>query len=399
MNAQTIRCQNDLELYTKLLDNYDVKRVNEWLAKQEDEKQVGLRRRLLSSAVRLSPGMAPDIHKMADACIETLEAKIPLELYVFASPQFNAMCFKPEDGRLFVMFSSSLLEAFTEAELRFVMGHEVGHHIYGHHDIPIGHLLGGEMKPDPRLALELFAWSRYAEISADRAGAHCARDLDSVAKALFKLASGLSGKTISFELDDFLNQIDDMQLEDAEPGRNTPKEDWFSTHPFSPLRVKALKLFDESEYARKDGIKKGDLEIAVQGLMGLMEPSYMEGKTETATHMRRLLYGGAIAVANASAGIGEEEVKIFEKFFGQGEFSRGLDLDRLIEDLPNRIKNARDNTSIMNRMQVLRDLCLVAKASGQTTRAERKVLNEIADGLELPRSFINQTMDQQISPD
>ncbi|MEK6194748.1 MAG: M48 family metallopeptidase, partial [Deltaproteobacteria bacterium] len=284
-------------------------------------------------------------------------------------------------------------------ELRFVMGHELGHHIYGHHDIPIGYLLRGDAKPDPRLALELFAWSRYAEISADRAGAHCARDLNGVAKSLFKLASGLTGKVITFDLGDFLDQVDDMQLEDAVPGKNAPKEDWFSTHPFSPLRVKALKLFDESEHARKGGTSKAELEIAVQGLMSLMEPSYMEGKTETATHMRRLLYAGAIAVADASDGISEEEVKIFEKFFGMGEYSKNIDLSRLKEDLPDRAQKARDNTSVPQRMQVLRDLCLVAKASGHTTRQERAVLEGLADDLDIPRGFLCQTMEQQVGPD
>ena len=332
MITQSIRCQNDLELSKKLLEHPEVIQIKEMIARMEGKEPMGLRRRLLSSSVRLSRGMAPDIHKVADECIETLGMKIPLELYVFASPQFNAMCFKPEDGRLFVMFASSLLESFTQRELRFVMGHELGHHIYGHHKIPIGYLLGGDAKPDPRLALELFAWSRYAEISADRAGAHCSQDLDSVARSLFKLASGLTGKTISFNLNDFLNQIDDMQLVDAEPGISAPKEDWFSTHPFSPLRVKALKLFDESEHVRNDGMSKIDLEIAVQGLMGLMEPSYIEGKTETAKFMRRLLYAGAISIADASDGIGSEEVKIFEKFFGPGEFSRSLDVTRLKED-------------------------------------------------------------------
>ena len=399
MNAQTIRCQNDQELYNKLLKHPDVIRVNEILAQKENESQSGIRRRLLSTSVRLSSGMAPHIHKMADECIETLEGKIPLELYVFPSPDFNAMCFKPEDGRLFIMFSSSLLEAFTESELRFVMGHELGHHIYGHHDIPIGFLLRGEAKPDPRLALELFAWSRYAEISADRAGAHCARDLDSVARSLFKLASGLTGKMIKFDLGDFLNQVDDMQLENAVPGKDAPKEDWFSTHPFSPLRVKALKLYDESEYARKGGTASAGLEVAVQGLMSLMEPSYMKGKTEAATHMRRLLYAGAIAVADASNGISIEEIAIFEQFFGMGEFSRSLDLSRIKEDLSNRAEKALDNTSVPQRMQVLRDLCLVAKASGHTTMSEQRVLEEIADALTIPRSFITQTLDQRIEPD
>lgn len=399
MIAQSIRCQNDLELSKKLLEHPEVIQVKETIARMEGKKKMGLRRRLLSSSVRLSRDMAPDIHRIADQCIETLGMKIPLELYVFASPQFNAMCFKPEDGRLFVMFASSLLESFTQKELCFVMGHELGHHIYGHHTIPIGYLLGGDAKPDPRLALELFAWSRYAEISADRAGAHCSQDLDSVARSLFKLASGLTGKTISFSLNDFLNQIDDMQLVDAEPGISAPKEDWFSTHPFSPLRVKALKLYDESEHVRDDGMSKADLEIGVQSLMGLMEPSYIEGKTETAKFMRRLLYAGAIAIADASSGIGPEEVKIFEKFFGPGEFSSKLDVTRLKEDLDNRVNNACLNTSIPQRMQVVRDLCVVAQASGRITDEERDVLEHIADGLNISRGFISRTIKLLIEPD
>ena len=399
MTAQSIRCQNDLELSQKLLAHPEVVRVKKMIARMEDSQPMGLRRRLLSSSVRLSPGMAPDVHRIADECIDTLGMKIPLELYVFASPQFNAMCFKPEDGRLFVMFASSLLESFTQKELCFVMGHELGHHIYGHHDIPIGYLLGGKARPDPRLALELFAWSRYAEISADRAGAHCAQDLDSVARSLFKLASGLTGKTINFNLNDFLLQIDDMQIVDAEPGISAPKEDWFSTHPFSPLRVKALKLFDESEHVRDDGMSRADLEIGVQGLMGLMEPSYIEAKTESATFMRRLLYAGAIAIADASDGIGPEEIQVFEKFFGPGEFSKSLDVARLKEDLDNRIENACENTSIPQRMQVLRDLCIMAQASGQITDEERDILEHIADGLNISRGFIFRTIKLLIEPD
>ena len=399
MSAQSIRCQNDLELSKKLLAHHEVVEAKKLLDRMQEKKPMGLRRRLLSSSVRLTEAMAPAIHQIADDCAATLGLKIPLELYVFASPQFNAMCFKPEDGRLFVMFASSLLEAFSEGELRFVMGHELGHHIYGHHDIPIGFLLGGQAKPDPRLALELFAWSRYAEISADRAGAYCAKDLDSVARSLFKLASGLTGKTISFNLDDFLHQIDDMQVADAEPGISAPKEDWFSTHPFSPLRVKALKLFDESAHIRPGGMSRADLEIGVQSLMGLMEPSYIEGKTEAAQFMRRLLYAGAIAIADASDGIGPEEVKVFEKFFGPGEFSASLDIERLKDDLDNRVQNATEHTSIPQRMQVLRDLCIVAQASGRITDEEQAVLEHIADGLAISRGFISRTIKLLVEPD
>jgi Zn-dependent protease with chaperone function len=124
--------------------------------------------------------MGPDVYEMLDECVAQLAIELPVELYVYASPQFNAACVKPEEGRLFIMLSSSLLEAFKGSELRFVLGHELGHHLYNHHDIPIGYLLRGKAPPNPKLALALFAWLRYAEISADRAGAHCAKDLEGI---------------------------------------------------------------------------------------------------------------------------------------------------------------------------------------------------------------------------
>lgn len=400
MNAEQIRCSNDLKLFDALKEHRDVKRVNEQLAKaSEDGGNLKIRRHLLATSVHLSERMAPNVHKLAEHCIRKLELEIPVELYVFASPQYNAACFKPEDGRLFVMFSSSLLENFTDDELGFVIGHELGHHVYRHHDIPIGYVLRGPNKPNARLALELFAWSRYAEISADRAGAHCTPELASVAKALFKLASGLSDKTIQFSLDDFLSQVDEMQIQDGEPGQGAPKEDWFSTHPFSPLRVKALQHFYASELAIKGGISRDDLEVSVQGLMSMMEPSYLEGRTKVAEAMRRALFAAALAVANADGTVSDAEAAVFEKFFGDGSFSDRLDIDKTVAGLDARLEQVREQASSAQCMQLLRDVCLVAGAEGAHDAEERAVLDHVADALDVPRRFICQTLDKDIELD
>ena len=399
MNREAIRYQNDREMAAELLKHPDVVRVNKHIEKMQEEGPMGTRRRLLGTSVRLSRFMAPDVHKMADECIEKLEMKIPHELYVYSSPQYNAACFKPEGGKLFVMFSSSLLENFEGSELKFVIGHEFGHHVYNHHEIPIGFLLRGNQRPDPRLALDLFAWSRNAEVSADRAGAFCAEDMNGIARSLFKLASGLGDKVIRFDLDEFLKQVDEMQVEDAEPGQGAPKEDWFSTHPFSPLRVKALQLFDQSILMNENGSSHEHLEVGVQRLMSLMEPSYLEARTDTASAMRRLLFAGAIAVANADKGISEIEVELFEKFFGKGEFNKGLNIERIIEALPDRIKTAKEQTSLTQRMQVMRDICVMSKADGKANDIERAVMDDIADQLGISRAFICQTLEQDCEPD
>jgi uncharacterized tellurite resistance protein B-like protein len=399
MTAEAIRSQNDRKLFEVLRDDPDVAAAQEELDNLRQSGYVSMRRRLLATSVRLSRGMAKSVHATAEACGERLGLKLPLELYVYASPQFNAACISPEEGRLFVMFSSSLLESFGDRELCFVMGHEIGHYIYGHHDIPIGFILSGERPVAPRLALDLFAWSRYAEISADRAGAYCANDMHAVGLALFRLASGLSTSTIDFDLDEFLAQIDDMQAADAELGQGSPREDWFATHPFSPLRVKALQAFHDSSLMRLGGTSVDALEIAVQGMMTLMEASYMEGRSPVAETMRRLLFAGAVAVANADGRISEAEIVVFEKFFGSGAFRSDLDIEKITADLPSRISQATLKTSIAHRMQVLRDLCLIARAEDEIGERERSLLKKIAKDLDIKGRFVEQCLAGALDPD
>ncbi len=399
MNADDLRYRNDLEQANALSEEREVKRVTEWLDKQEAEGSTGLRRQLLATSVRLSRKMAPDIYKLSDECVERLSMDTPLELYVFNSAQFNAMCFKPEEGRVFVMFSSSLLEGFTPKELQFVMGHEFGHHIYNHHEIPIGYLVKGRQRPDPKLALRLFAWSRNAEISADRAGAYCANDMHSVASALFKLSSGLTGDIVKFNLDEFLKQVSDMEMIDSEPDKDAPQGDWFSTHPFSPLRVKALQLFFGSNLMDEKGTSVDDMDVGVQRLMSLMEPSYLDARSDAAIAMRNLLFAGGLVVADASNGITEAEIEVFEQFFEKGDVSDKLNVNRIREELPQRIQRAKEQATETQCMQVMRDICVIAMAEGDVTVEERNVLNSIADGLGISRTFICQTIEQDCEPD
>jgi len=394
MGADSIRCENDIKIEQYLLNDVSVKQAQESIERLTEKGPLGVRRRLLSTSVRLSRSMSPAVHEMADHCIETLGIETPLEIYAYASPEFNAACFRPEEGRLLIMFSSSLLEAFDDNELMFVVGHELGHHVYQHHDIPVGYILSGQQRPSANLALQLFAWTRYAEISADRAGAYCANDLEAVARALFKLASGLtSNRIVKFDLREFLRQLDEMQAVDAEPGQGAPMEDWFSTHPFSPMRVKALQLFHRSGLMRDGGMEKADLEMGVQGMMGLMEPDYLEGHTDVAKTMRLLFIAGAVAVANARDGIGEQEKSVLKDFMGEGFSLDALNIEKLIDTLPKRIESVRKSASLTQRMQVVRDLSVVARAEGRITDNELLVLYAIADGLNIRRSLVMHILD------
>lgn len=399
MTADALRCEGDRNLAAQLVEDPHVKRVVRRLEAHEAESPTNVRRQLLATSLRLTRGMAPEVYAMVDHCIERLAVKDPLELFVYPSPVFNAAAVKPEAGRLFVMLSSSLLEAFRGGELQFVLGHELAHHVFGHHDIPIGVILKGKTRPSPELALKLFSWSRYAEISADRAGAACADDPDAAAGALFRLASGLRTDVVRVSIEEFAAQVDDMSNDEHDdPRARSTQTDWFTTHPFSPLRVKALKHFADSELNREGGDSLDMLEAYTETLMALMEPSYLDAKTDMAERMRRLLFAGAIAVADADEKITEEEVAVFEKFFGKRSLSDKLDFEQIKDDLDDRIADAVEHIPPPKRVQVLRDLCVVARAGDAPDPAANRVLTEIATKLQVNVAVVDQTLACALDP-
>jgi len=390
MKAADLRARGDRELAEKILEDRLVRDAIERIEREEEESPKRVRRQLLASALRLTEKMMPDVHATVELCREKLGIEIPLEIYVYPSADFNAACVKPEEGKLFILLSSSLLEGFPKGERRFVIGHELGHHLYGHHDIPIGLILRGQERPPRELALRLFAWSRYAELSADRAGAACTESADNVARALFRLASGVRLPLDGVNIDEFAAQVEDIRLEHEEPGQGAPMADWFATHPFSPLRLRAMQLFFASELADPAGYSVAKLEAGVQELLSLMEPSYLKEKSEEAEIARRLLFAAAIAVADKKDGIGEAEVKAFEGLFGEGSFSPQLDLQSIEASLEERTREAGEMLSHPRRIQVLRDLCFIAKADGTVSDDEKSVIESVAKQLEVAPEIIGE---------
>ena len=396
MSKLEFRCEGDGALHEKLLQVDEVKKVRKEL---EENPSRGTRRQLLATSLRLTKSMSPKLHKMLDFCAKKLSLEIPTETYVYNSPQFNAACIKPENGRLLLMFSSAILEKFDEKELLFVMGHELGHHLFAHHDIPIGYLIRGENRVDARLALQLFSWSRYAEISADRAGALCAEDGDAAARALFKLASGLTSDLIEIHIDEFAAQADEMAMDD-EPGKDSSNEDdWFMTHPFTPLRVKALNRFFQSDLVRKGGASREQLEAECHELMQLMAPTYLEEDSQTAEMMRRVLFAAGCVLMKVSGTISDKEIEAFNSLFGEGTFGDHLNIDKLEERLDDRVEEANAVVPLARRSHLIRDLCVIARSDGRVTRKEREFIHEVGRKLELSPTIVDHTFNRNVELD
>lgn len=186
-------------------------------------------------------------------------------------------------------------------------------------------------------------------------------------------------------------EVDEMTGEDDPRARST-QADWFTTLPFSPLRVKALKHFSDPVLAREGG-ESTDMHEA------LMEPSYLDAKTDMAERMRRLLFAGASVVADTDETITEREVAVFEKFLGKRAMSDKLDFTQIKEDLERHIDEAIDHIPPLRRVQVLRDLCLVARANDVPDPVANRVQTELATKLKVSVAVVDQTLACSLEPD
>ncbi|MDB4982449.1 MAG: hypothetical protein JWM82_3201 [Myxococcales bacterium] len=221
--------------------------------------------RMLGTAVKVTPKQFPRVWKLAETCADTLRIPVPT-LYV--SPNIgslNAHTFGTAEDP-YVVVNAALIDHLTEPELLDVIGHECGH-IQNNHVVYMTTLhflkhaanafLRWSVKP---AVLALNAWARRAEITCDRAGLLCTRDLDVSITCLVKLALGSKKLYSDINVDEYLAQMAEMN---ATVGRF---DELSRTHPYLPKRVAALKAFAETAYFKGVVQKTGAADGATGGI-------------------------------------------------------------------------------------------------------------------------------------
>lgn len=229
-------------------------------------KHIG-KAQLLGQAVKVSPRQFPRVHALAESCAQTLGIATPT-LYVVNNPHLNAATYGTNDDS-FIMVHSALVDHLSDEELLSVIGHECGH-IHNNHVVYLTamhyltHMAGVLVRSVGLPALlALRAWSRRAEVTCDRAGALCARDLNVALRALTKLALGSQKLYEQLDIDAFLEQHEEAK---ESVGRFS---EVLATHPWLPKRVLALRTFGESQLFRQhvglgdDGLSMEDVDRQV----------------------------------------------------------------------------------------------------------------------------------------
>ena len=168
---------------------------------------------LLGSAVLVDERQFARLHRLLAEVGRSLDVSDLPEMYVAADPALSAATVGMD--RPVIVLSSGLVHHLDDDELRFVIGHELGHAVSGHavYRTLLMRLLGlgGLLYAVPggaigirMVTVGLLEWSRKAELSADRAGLLATQDPTAALRTHMKIASG--GTLDELDVTSFLQQ-------------------------------------------------------------------------------------------------------------------------------------------------------------------------------------------------
>ena len=279
-----------------------VKRLSSFITER------AVRLMLLGSAVRVDSRQFSRLFRIYTEAATVLDVEQVPELYVAANPYLNAQAIGLD--KPVIVVNSSLLYALDDDELRFVLGHELGHVGSGHAVyrtiLLLLTTLSTTMLAIPLTGLGLRAimaalteWSRKSELSGDRAGLLACQDPDAALRVHMKLASGGDASQLNQEafLDQAIAYHEDEDLRDLVLRALVVET---MSHPFAVARAGELRRWVASgEYAlvvsgtfpRRDDDAKADLTAEAAAAAASYTDQFSKAE-QTIEKALRDLFGG-----------------------------------------------------------------------------------------------------------
>ncbi|MFV2175353.1 M48 family metallopeptidase [Actinomadura sp. LOL_016] len=275
-----------------------------------------LRLMFLGGTVRVGESQFHHLHDMVRDASYILDMKEVPDVFVKQDPTPNAMALG--SAHPFIVINTGLIDLLDEEELRFVVGHEVGHILSGHAvyqtmmQILIG--LGSRLAWLPlgnvgiaAIIIGLREWFRKAELSSDRAGLLAGQDLDAAKRVNMKLAGGTKLSEMSAEA--FLEQAREYDAAgDVRDGLLKFLNLLPQSHPFAVIRFAEIDRWARSgeyerilagDYPRRDD--DGDAKVTDE--IRNAARSYRESWEQTADPFVGKVRDMADAAAGAAGGL------------------------------------------------------------------------------------------------
>jgi len=394
MNWDDIRYRGDIRDVQELYDSY---RIGDYLdAFEENRRQQdqGVRENLLKHGIRLTEQLSPRIYRLHAESMAALEVEGDAEIFCLPDRDMNAFAvldIREDKTHSLIGITAGALERLEDAEIKFILGHEMGHFLCGHNRLNAVFSMD-EHNPAatvlPAFGESLFLrWRKKAEVSADRAGLLVCRDFHAAARSLLKVTFGLTEKNLNLEIDALVAQIDEIS------GSTEMIDEAFASHPLLPVRLKALELFAGSARAKRNGcealsgeLEDDDLEAGVDRLVALSRRH--PTKPLDAALMNALALAGVL-VLGADADVSDEEVKLLVQqlhsiFTDEPEDVIQTDRDEISRRLPEVCKVIVEEGDESAKHFLLSRIAEIALADGALMDREAEVIHEVAQMLEVP---------------
>ena len=242
---EEIRLPDEKKILCYLEEVLNVGTINDLLAFYANQKKDRSLSKKMQFNLPLSPQVGGNLFALAQDILHLLNySDRQVAFYISNDPGFNATSYfnRNEDEPHYIVFNSGLVEKHTEKEMRFVIGHELGHLIYRHSvfDHVMEYIYPSGLPNFAKIMHQL--WSNLSEMSADRVGSLAVDDFDTAVSAMFKMSSGLDMKCFQVNAMHFMALNDKLVADMTASRLNYLTE----THPANPVRIKALDVFYHS---------------------------------------------------------------------------------------------------------------------------------------------------------
>lgn len=248
-------------------------------------------------SLRVQKELLPDFYELCQDVKKKLKVKEEVDFYITGDSDVNAFSLAAEDEgeHHIVNVNSALFDLMSTDELRFVIGHELGHLI--NKDTALARLINFVFPPEAAvpvtLQYKIRLHEQLAELVADRYGYMATENLGVCVTAFFKMASGLDLEKMNVSIDALIadnNRRLEYFLKDKGISR--------SSHPVNPIRVQALNLFATCQ----------SQEELHKGMDELISILLKVGDSELDEYMARFIASAGLIVASSDKRVKEDEV-------------------------------------------------------------------------------------------
>lgn len=248
-------------------------------------------------SLKVQEELLPEFYALCQEVKQKLKFDEKVDFYITGDSTVNAFSLAAEDEGAphIVNVNSALFDLMSQDELRFVIGHELGHLI--NKDSALSRLIRFVFPPETRVPVSLQYKIRLheqlAELVADRYGYIAVEDLGVCVTAFFKMASGLDLAKINVSIDALIAD-NSRRLEYFLNDKGVSR----ASHPVNPIRVQALNLFANAKTQQ-------ELHDGMDQLISIL---LKVGDNELDEHVARFAAAAGLLVANTDSAINQDEI-------------------------------------------------------------------------------------------